>query len=239
MTTKEYILQQARDNQMKAFFVKDPRGNVVHQSDSPNSLEAKYQELENFLNNHNGVFEIQLRKNWGMGAVPPAKQLHHNLIGDYSVMLEKKAEQRISGFDFMGGINGFEIMRSYESEKQNLRDQIAELKMQMLMQQQSSEMKIRDLENQLTQAKSSDAKIMGYLSKFSDVISPVSSRPINGMPTEEATAANPTKERIIKAVNKLMALDDNFAANIEKLASLAENNPAIYAQAQTMLNSMT
>ena len=82
MTTKEYILQQARDNQMKAFFVKDPRGNVVHQSDSPNSLDAKYQELENFLNNHNGVFEIQLRKNWGMGAVPPARQLHHNLIGD-------------------------------------------------------------------------------------------------------------------------------------------------------------
>jgi hypothetical protein len=239
MTTKDYILQQARDNQMKAFFVKDPRGNVVHQSDSPNSLEAKYQELENFLNNHNGVFEIQLRKNWGMGAMPPAKQLHHNLIGDYSVMLEKKQEQKISGFDFMGGINGFEIMRSYESEKQSLRDQIAELKMQMLMQNQSSEMKIRDLENQLTQAKSSDAKIMGYLSKFSDVISPVSSRPINGMPTEETTAANPTKERIIKAVNKLMALDENFAANIEKLASLAENNPAIYAQAQTMLNSMS
>jgi len=77
---------------------------------------------------------------------------------------------------------------------------------------------------------------MGYLSKFSDVISPVSSRPING--TGETTTATPQKEKIIKAVNKLMAIDDNFAENITKLAELAEKSPAVYQQAQTMLNSM-
>ena len=111
----------------------------------------------------------------------------------------------------------------------------------MLLDKQNAEMKIRDLENQLSQAKSSDAKIMGYLSKFSDVISPVSSRPINGTGSESydtTTAASPQKEKIIQAVNKLMAIDDNFADNITKLAELAEKSPAIYQQAQTMLNSM-
>ena len=236
MTNKEYILQQARDNQMKSFFIKDSRGNVVHQSDTPNSLEGKYKELENFLNNHTGVFEVQLRNTAGKGMFPPAKQFPSLLIGEYSVMLEKREEPKISGLDFMGGINGFEIMRSYENEKQSLKDQISELKMQMLLDKQNSEMRIRELENQLNTAKSSDAKIMGYLSKFSDVISPVSSRPING--TGETTTATPQKEKIIKAVNKLMAIDDNFADNITKLAELAEKSPAVYQQAQTMLNSM-
>jgi len=237
MTNKDYILQQARDNQMKSFFIKDSRGNVVHQSDTPNSLEGKYKELESFLNNHTGVFEVQLRNTAGKGMFPPAKQFPSLLIGEYSVMLEKKEEPKISGMDFMGGINGFEIMRSYENEKQALKDQLSELKMQMLLDKQNAEMKIRDLENQLSQAKSSDAKIMGYLSKFSDVISPVSSRPINGT-GETTTAASPQKEKIIQAVNKLMAIDDNFADNITKLAELAEKSPAVYQQAQTMLNSM-
>ena len=105
-----------------------------------------------------------------------------------------------------------------------------------MLDKQNSEMRIRELENQLQQAKSSDNKIMGYLSKFSDVIAPVSNRPING--TGETTTASPQKEKIIQAVNKLMALDDNFAENITKLADLAERSPAIYSQAQTMLNSM-
>lgn len=238
MTNKDYILQQARDNQMKSFFIKDSRGNVVHQSDTPNSLEGKYKELENFLNNHTGVFEVQLRNTAGKGMFPPAKQFPSLLIGEYSVMLEKREEPKISGFDFMNGINGFEIMRTYENEKQALKDQLSELKMQMILDKQNAEMKIRELENQLNQAKSSDAKIMGYLSKFSDVISPVSSRPINGINQDTTTAPNPQKEKIIAAVNKLMALDDNFAENITKLADLAERSPAIYQQAQTMLNSM-
>ena len=248
MTNKDYILQQARDNQMKSFFIKDSRGNVVHQSDTPNSLEGKYKELESFLNNHTGVFEVQLRNTAGKGMFPPAKQFPSLLIGEYSVMLEKKEEPKISGMDFMSGISGFEIMRSYESEKQALNDKYNNLLMEKMRMEQKYEKMlsekdniIREKENQLSQAKSSDAKIMGYLSKFSDVISPVSSRPINGTGSESydtTTAASPQKEKIIQAVNKLMAIDDNFADNITKLAELAEKSPAIYQQAQTMLNSM-
>lgn len=237
MTNKDYILQQARDNQAKSFFIKDSRGNYVHQSDAPNTLEGKYKELENFLNNHTGVFEVQLRNTAGKGMLPNGKNVMQNiLIGEYSVLLEKREEPKISGMDFMQGINGFEIMRSYENEKQNLKDQLSELRLQMMLDKQNAENKIRDLENQLQQAKSSDNKIMGYLSKFSDVIAPVSTRPING--TSETTTASPQKEKIIQAVNKLMALDDNFAENISKLADLAERSPAIYSQAQTMLNQM-
>ena len=47
------------------------------------------------------------------------------------------------------------------------------------------------------------------------------------------------KQRILKALNTLVTLDANIADNMEKLATLAQTNPAVYRQAVTMLNSLS
>ena len=45
------------------------------------------------------------------------------------------------------------------------------------------------------------------------------------------------KEKILAAINKLVKLDTNFAANLEKLAHLAEKKPLIYQQAVKQLSN--
>ena len=51
------------------------------------------------------------------------------------------------------------------------------------------------------------------------------------------TQPNDAKARILAAVNKLIEKDFNFTDNIEKLAKLAEKNPAMYQQAAKLINS--
>jgi hypothetical protein len=47
-----------------------------------------------------------------------------------------------------------------------------------------------------------------------------------------------TKERLTKAINRLIKADPEFIANIEKLADLAEKSPFIYKQAVNKLKSL-
>jgi hypothetical protein len=46
------------------------------------------------------------------------------------------------------------------------------------------------------------------------------------------------KEKIIAAVNQLVALDPNFPDNLELLVNLAKNKPAVYKQAVSILKAM-
>jgi hypothetical protein len=47
-----------------------------------------------------------------------------------------------------------------------------------------------------------------------------------------------TKEKVIGAVNELMAHDPNFVKNIQSLAKLCKENPTIYKIAVEKLNSL-
>jgi len=47
-----------------------------------------------------------------------------------------------------------------------------------------------------------------------------------------------TKERLTKAINRLIKADPNFIENLEKLADLAEKNKFIYNQAVNKLKSL-
>jgi hypothetical protein len=51
-------------------------------------------------------------------------------------------------------------------------------------------------------------------------------------------APSENKKAVIDAVNTLIDLDPNFHINISKLAKMAQNNPAMYKQATSVLNSM-
>ena len=47
-----------------------------------------------------------------------------------------------------------------------------------------------------------------------------------------------TTTKLNAAINKLMKLDYNFVANIEKLAELAENKPTLYKMAVNQLMNL-
>jgi hypothetical protein len=58
---------------------------------------------------------------------------------------------------------------------------------------------------------------------------------INNLSTNTMTTQ---KEKIIAAVNQLVALDPNFPDNLELLVNLAKNKPAVYKQAVSILKAM-
>lgn len=238
MTTKEYLITIARQREAKSFIIRDGKGDVVHIADTPASLDQRITELEQFLNNNTGVFRVELRSEYGYGLYPRKNGVAQQIrIGEYDVMCERAPENKpITGMDFMSGINGFEIMRSYEREKQELKEQLAQLRMEKMLLERDIQAAKDSFERELAAAKSSDNKIMGYLGQLGSILNPapIATKPINGV-----TEVNQdVKNRLVAAVNKLAAIDPNLAENLEKLAALAQNNPAMYKQATTMLNSM-
>jgi hypothetical protein len=46
------------------------------------------------------------------------------------------------------------------------------------------------------------------------------------------------KERLNKAITRLLKADPNFVNNVEKLANLAEKNPSMYKMAVQQLASL-
>lgn len=243
MTNKEYLLQIAKQRQCLSFIIRNSTGDVVHIADTPMNFQDRYNELEMFMNNNSGVYKVELRTEAGRGLYPTRiKDKGSLIIGEYTVNLEResKPDKGINGFDFMAGINGFEIMRSYEGEKQSLKDEISTLRMEnMLLKRDLDQMK-GDFERKLTDAKSTDNRIMGILGKLGDVISPMpGAGPINGIQsTEKETMSDTTKKsRLINAINELTAVDPDFTENMEGLAKLAKNNPAMYKQAVSMLKN--
>ena len=87
-----------------------------------------------------------------------------------------------------------------------------------------------------------EERIMAIASTVApDLLKSFVSKPINGIESEQTennmTQPTDAKARILAAVNKLIEKDPNFTDNIEKLAKLAEKNPAMYQQAAKMINS--
>lgn len=82
-----------------------------------------------------------------------------------------------------------------------------------------------------------EQQIMGIAGTLApDLLKSFTQKPINGISDDMAQPTD-AKARILAAVNKLIEKDPNFTDNIEKLAKLADKNPAMYAQAAKLINS--
>ena len=82
-----------------------------------------------------------------------------------------------------------------------------------------------------------EQQIMGIAGTLApDLLKSFTQKPINGISDDMAQPTD-AKARILAAVNKLIEKDPNFTDNIEKLAKLAEKNPAMYQQAAKLINS--
>lgn len=257
VNNKDFILKTARDNGIESFFLfrQDPDdvGSLIYSGDKPKSQEDKLAELDYHLNCDYGIVYLQMRSKAGLGPVFKRREDRNCIIFQDKVNLSEQpktpeAVKPLGGFSEQA-INtnpSLELVRQYEGEKMDLHKTIGQLSTQMAQIEMENrhrfeldrkERELDALRKELAEAKSGDNKIMSYLSQFSDILSPppVSTRPMAGTGD---SASSPNKAAIVQSVNKLMELDADFATNIEKLAKLAQNNPAMYKQAITVLNSM-
>lgn len=245
MVNPQHILEIARSQGMRAFRVYDGRMEIVHVSDTPAGTEEKIRELDQFMKNASGMYKVQLRNKAGLGDYPtPRKALKESIIGEYDVLLERP-RQGISGLDITAGLPSFEMIQRYEQQIRDLDRQNARLENEVYnLKNQIDNMKARH-EDEVRTIKSSDHKIAGYIGQLSSLINPGALvNKVNGIgaiQTEQTESNTMTteskKERIIKAINRLVELDPDFADNIEKLVKVRENKPETYQMAVGMLDN--
>ena len=130
-----------------------------------------------------------------------------------------------------------------------VKDHIAGLNVQLEQNRMKEDYERRIREMEAAHAKALEEKANAWEERIMAIASTVApdllksfvSKPINGIETEQTennmTQPTDAKARILAAVNKLIEKDPNFTDNIEKLAKLAEKNPAMYQQAAKMINS--
>ena len=160
-----------------------------------------------------------------------------------------------SGMGAMGGSPTNAWLDRFLGSKDNL----AELRLELIKHQLQAEhdRKIRELEEAHKKAMEEkenrwEERIMGIASTIApDLLKSFGGgKPINGIteaPVENNTVTNNPenmseeikKQRILKALNTLVALDANFAENLERLAKMAQTKPGVYKQAVTMLNTLS
>jgi hypothetical protein len=241
MVNKDYILQVAQSNDMRAFKVFDGRLDTVHFSDKPTSPAEKLQELKMFLDNSTGLYKIQLRNKAGLGDHPRQKAFQDAFIGEYEVMLERSEKKGISGMEVASGLPSFEMVRAYESEIRNLHGDKIRLEAELERLKDRLQRMEDSHKEEVSRIKSADQRIAGLLGQFSNVLNPQSLvnkvNGLNGTETESKPTSNDKKARLVKAMNRMIEIDPDFADNLDKLVELAEEKPDMYQMAiQTLKN---
>lgn len=248
MTTKDYILKIAKNRGVKAFIIKDTRGDIRYVMDEPHDHEYVYNDLMDFLDNNSGNYKIELRSDYGLGIMPQVGKLQKCLIGEYEVYVNadqknnrkngNSEERTISGFGGISG-HGLSVIKDYEREMRQLQNDLQSEKLERLSDKYKYESQISDLNRQLTDAKSSDVRINGMLTQLSSIMSPTMNRAVNGISNNSTNMSEDDKRnKIVDAMNRLVKADPNFSENISKLANLVETKPDIYKMAVAQLNSL-
>jgi hypothetical protein len=243
MVSKQYILDQARQKGIKAWYARNNRYSIEASYDpkgGAGSSEDAVNALENFFNNASGVYEIEMRDRSGFGSPMNAKQSKETETYFAEVHLAP-SERRVSGTNIGEGSPNIDMIRGYESS-------LRTVEMNAMKSHYESELRRKDEQiekmmdshrKELEDAKDSSKNIMGYLSQISSMFNsnPVGERNLNGVGEAPATSQkSPSVQKTIDAVNKLLELDPDFPENISKLAKLAASNPVMYRQAVSILN---
>lgn len=259
MTSPEFIMEVMREQDLRYFTILDSEYRLQYQQWQPISLEESVARLKRFIDNCsvNSIFRINLYStNERLKDGSPKRD---GLTYEVMITESLRDKQRVTdnpqqtpmmGFDqfvdkaYSAGSMGAIDLDRYLTTK----DQI--LQLQLKIQQLEMEKKyiedkaVRDLEtlrNEYERKSSKEEKIMGIASQFFPMIVGGGQSPMNGIvePQIENNMTNTTetpKDKVIKAINTLMASDPNFVRNIEKLAKLAQEKPMVYKMAVEQLN---
>lgn len=255
MISKEQVLKIAESRGMKSFIVRNPQGDLVHASDNPASVNSKMEELREFLNSSSGIYKIELRNTAGKGVYLTGVKMRNAIrIGDYDVNLSAPAQspKGILGLGMdPGGMGNFQMIREYEKEIRELERKNTQLENKIAILEMQIAGKDTEHKRALEEATSSDRRIMGFLDRFGDIVTPQTTKKvmqgIAGLGSEDQ-AQNPNssnntensnnmdpKERVAASIRRLAAVDPELVDHLEKLADLAENDPDKFKMAISFL----
>lgn len=157
---------------------------------------------------------------------------------------EKKEDPLINLQGIMGmhqnGFNPHQKIEQLEAKLERKEEYIKELEKKIYALE--FEQRIKGIEDQHASKMAEkegawEERIMGIAGTLApDLLKSFTQKPINGISDDMAQPTD-AKARILAAVNKLIEKDPNFTDNIEKLAKLADKNPAMYQQAAKLINS--
>lgn len=157
---------------------------------------------------------------------------------------EKKEDPLMNLQGIMGmhqnGYNPHQKIEQLEAKIERLLEVIEQLKEEN--KELKFEQKLKGIEDQHASKMAEkegawEERIMGIAGTLApDLLKSFTQKPINGI-SDDMTQPTDAKARILAAVNKLIEKDPNFTDNIEKLAKLADKNPAMYQQAAKLINS--
>lgn len=246
MVKLEYIHKKIKNDGWKFW-------KVVNSEDQ--GIEIQYRDItpdeslqlfnEWYSSTESGTFAIIM---WQKSPRTPAGTIKPQIPScrfDFRItpQIEKREEninpmQTLSGFENLGG--PFSASALYIENKE-LKKEIREL--EKIIMDLKTDQRIKGIEEQhaskiAEKENAWEERIMAIASTVApDLLKSFHSKPINGIEEQTMTQPNDAKSRILTAVNKLIEKDPNFTDNIEKLAKLAEKNPAMYQQAAKLINS--
>ena len=259
MTTPEFVIDVMREQDLRYYLIQDAEYRTMYQQWQPISLEEAVARLQRFIKNcsTNSIFRINLfaTNERLKDGTPKRDGLTYEVMITESLRDKEKEQpqfqgQPINGFDgyvekaYSAGSMGAIDLDRYLSSKDEI------LKLQLRIQQLEMENRYltdknaRDLESlrkEYDGKNSKEEKIMGIASQlFPMIMGGGQQSPMNGITEEPETMEkiSTTKEKVIGAVNELMAYDPNFVKNIQSLAKLCKENPTIYKIAVEKLNSL-
>ena len=251
MVRPEYIHQQIKDKGKKFWVIYSGETAMENQYKDITPEESLAQFEDWYSNMLGGSYTIKMwekRPFTAAGTLLPKVPSCLYAFQVTPTLREKQPLPPLPGETGMGGL-GSASFNPWIDKFLEVKDHISGLNVQLEQNRlkEDYERKIREMEAAHAKALEEKAnaweeRIMAIASTVApDLLKGFMSKPINGVETNEETnnmtQPNDAKARILAAVNKLIEKDPNFTENIEKLAKLAEKNPAMYQQAAKLINS--
>jgi|GEM_PF-1177845 len=259
MTTPEFVISTMKEMDAKYFTIHDTNFRLVYHQWQNVSIEESIKRFKNFCENaatnsifNVGVYTSNLRLKNGE---PKEEGLTFEIQIPNKIEASQERKQMgmgnpydITGFAgdlYQAGTKGAIDLQTYLASKDEimrLNMEIQQLKMENRYLTDKTSSEIDRIRREYDDKLSSDKKIEGVIGAVLPHLgigaSTLGLSGINGIATNVEQEVMTTKDKVINAVNVLVKNDPNFATNIEKLAKLAVEKPAIYAMAVQQLNSL-
>lgn len=255
MVNPNFVIEQMKDLDYKYFVVEDMAGNPVTHSWQTLPVDRAVERFKSFLKNCSVgssfvvyIFKTNERLKNGEPSrnnQPMRYEIFINEPQGGGQQMEQENEFGINGIaesmyraGSMGSI-GLDTYIGAKDEILSLKLKIQQLEMENRYLQDKAQADIDRVTKEYEDKLSSEKKIEGIIGSVLPAMG-LGGNGMAGIPTEETMEkkTDTSKEKVIKAINVLLANDENFVENIEKLAELSKKNKTIYNMAVKQLNSL-
>jgi len=246
-TTLTYLLSiMEAQPEMIHFRITDGSDNVVYdQQNCEFDSEKAINEIKRFFDHNEGVYTIFLRnKRTKIGN-------GYREMGGYTVVntreLPATPKQQVmmngpgqidQGFNAFGGSSDIQSLINQMQRKDERIQELIQNNFLALMEEKNKQfdLKLEMLKSQTANPNSAfdQAALTALTGLFGGGGGGININGIGDAPVMESL----TTTKLNAAINKLMKLDYNFVANIEKLAELAEQKPTLYKMAVNQLMNL-